>query len=223
MKKTIYMKAGGLYLFQGSACSNTLYFESLDDAKLFLKLANKKLKKYLYIHEFMLNQDGWVLLARLKSKTKIQQAFSKDNKDSSASVWKIISEMMRQFISEYVVKYNRRTGREGGLVRRNYERFFFETVKEAKRTIRKIRKRQVGLQQSLKKYRPSRGQYRISKKMGSGSIFLSSRRRNWKRGELRNSSELTVFQIVNPKVARLKLKKHISNTLSLHRTPPPDS
>lgn len=231
MKKTRKMKGGGLYMFVGKACSNTAYFETLEDAKLFLQLAQEKLKNYLYIHEYMLNEDGWCFIARLKSKDQILSTYlgkhgSKLDTDEAIELWRIISERMRLFLCEYVVKYNQRTGREGGLVKRSYERYYFETVSEAKQQIRRMRRRKIGLQQTMKKYRAKRGHYSIPKKQGCGTIYLSSRRKKkWvDRGceGLREMTEGAVFQLFSSEVVPSILKVMLKDTIKSHQTPIPD-
>lgn len=221
------MKAGGLYLFRSMACSNTVYYEQLTDAQEFLKLAQQHLKEYLYIHEYMLCKDGWIFVARLKSKEQILKAYDtkrarKKKLPKQLEVWKIISEQMRLFISNYVTKYNDVSGREGCLVKRPYQRYFFETVQEAKRMIRRIRRRVVGLAQEKKMYRAKKGHYRIPKKLGKGGIYLSSKRKKGERGRLRNSLELSILQEFTKKVTPKIMKKHLRLTLKAHNTPIPD-
>lgn len=227
MKKSKEMRAGCLYMFKSIACSNTVYFEALDNTKSFLQIANQHLKEYLHIHEYMLCKDGWVFIARLKSKENIQMAYAKKRKKykkppKEIAVWKIISEQVRLFIAKYVTHYNAITKREGVLVKRPYERYYFETLSEAKRVIKRIRRRLVGLQQGKKMYRAKKGHYRIPKKLGKGGIYLSSKRRRRVEGELRNELELSVFQRVKRKVLTKSIEKRIKFTLNTHQPPIPD-
>lgn len=230
MKRTKKMRAGGLYIFKSIACSNTVYYESLEHTKIFLELANQHLKAYLYIHEYMLCKDGWVFMGRLKSETQIQNAYAMKRKRNKKlpkklPVWKIISEQIRLFIAKYVTKYNKFTGREGTLVKQSYQRYYFETKREAKRIIQRIRRRVVGLQQGKKMYRAKKGHYRIPNELGKGSIFLSSRReKRWKRvkKEGGNLSEFPLFQGLTTKVLTKKIKKYIRQTKQAHNTPIPD-
>lgn len=222
------MQEGGLYLFKSLACSNTVYYETLEHTKLFLQLANKYLKDYIYIHEYMLCKDGWVFVGRLKSKARIVEAYDQKrikNKKTPQTlpVWKIISEQIRLFIGEYVTKYNNSTGREGSLIKRSYERYYFDTVQETKQVIRKIRRRVVGLQQAKKMYRAKKGHYRIPKKLGKGGIFLSSRRKNKRGVDLRNLLDLSVFQRFRKKVLAKVVKRTVKYTYQAHKTPIPDS
>lgn len=227
MKKTKKMRAKCLYLFKSTACSNTVYYEELNHAKNFLQLAQQHLKEYLYIHEYMLCQDGWVFLARLKSEKQIQKAYANKRKKykklpKEMPVWKIVSEQIRLFIASYVTQYNQSTGREGGLVKRVYERYYFETKQEAKRVIQGIRRRVIGIQQAKKMYRPKKGHYRIPKKLGKGGIFLSSRRKKRWGGKVKNILDLSVFQYVRFKLLTKTIKKSILRTKTLHNTPIPD-
>lgn len=227
MKKTKKMKAGALYLFKSSACSNTVYFEELDHAKVFLDLAQQHFKGFLYIHEYMLTKDGWLILARLKSKKDILQAYTTkckkyNNLPKELPIWKIISEQVRLFIANYVTKYNASTKREGGLVRRPYERYYFDTVQEAMKMIKRIRRRVVGLEQGKKMYRAKKGHYRIPKKQGKGAIYLSSKRRKKKDGRLQDLIDLSVFQRLRTKLLAKKLSPLVKHTKYAHNTPIPD-
>lgn len=227
MKKVKKTRPGCLYLFKSLACSNTVYYEQLDDAKQFLVLANQYLKDYLFIHEYMLCKEGWVFVCRLKSEKNIQKAYAKKRKrrgkaPKSQAAWLIISEQMRLFIAKYVTQYNHSTGREGVLVKRSYERYYFETNKSAKRMMQGIRRRLVGLQQGKKMYRAKKGHYRIPKNLGKGAIYLSSRRKRGKGDKVRNSLELAVFQRISRKVLTKKMKKLIQLTQNTHKTPIPD-
>lgn len=222
------MQAGCLYLFKSVACSNTVYFEELDHTKVFLELANQHLKAFLHIHEYMICQDGWVFVARLKSKKQILSAYAKKRKKYKKTakelpVWKIISEQMRLFIGTYVTRYNSLTGREGVLVKRPYERHYFETNIEAKKMIQRIRRRVVGMCQAKKMYRAIKGHYRIPKKLGKGGIFLSSKRKKRRNGKVRDSLDLPLFQSIRKKVLPKIIKKCIQHTKSKHNTPIPET
>lgn len=225
------MHPGALYFFKSVACSNTVYFEDIEHTKIFLELANQHLKDYILIHEYMLCKDGWVFVGRLKSEEQIQKSYAKKrerhNKPAKKeAVWKIISEQMRLFIGGYVTKYNASTRREGGLVKRSYERYFFETKREALGIIKRLRRRIVGLQQARKRYRAKKGHYRIPKKFGKGGIYLSSRRdkrRDGKSGDVKNMLDLTVFQHFRKEVLTKRIKKLIKFTKSAHNIPIPDS
>lgn len=228
MKKTEKMRAGCLYLMKSMACSNTVYFEQLIDTKKFLELANQHLKDYMYIHEYMLCKDGWVFVARIKSAKAVREAYIKKRLKykklpKELAIWKIISEQIRLFIAEYVTNYNSRTGRKGVLVRRSYERYYFDTVQEAKMKISRIRRRIVGLQQPQKMYRAKKGHYRIPKKLGAGGIYLSSKRKRRVGVEGRNLLEFAVFQRITKKVVTKSMKKIIKRTKSAHKPPIPDS
>lgn len=221
------MHGGGTYLFKSVACSNTVYFEQHMDTRTFLQLANQHLKGFLKIHEYMLTKDGWIFVAKLKSDKAIQEAYAKKRKkykklQKEQASWKIISEQIRLFIGGYVTCYNQRTGREGTLVKRPYERYYFDTKKEAMRIIKRIRRRTIGMQQGKKMYRAKKGHYRIPKKYGKGGIFLSSRRKRRRKSQVGNMLDLSVFQLLNKKVATKMIEKAIPQTKSTHNTPIPD-
>lgn len=221
------MQARSLYLFKSVACSNTVYYEELEHTKIFLGLAQKHLNEFLTIHEYMLTKDGWMFLARLKSKNQILKAYANKRKKLNKSpkdipVWQIVSEQIRLFLSSYVTKYNNSTGREGVLVKRPYQRFYFESKQEAMSIIQRIRRRVIGIQQTNKKYRAKRGHYRIPKTLGKGSIYLSSGRSKRGAGKVWNRLELTVIQLLKSKVLAEMLNKAVKQTKTLHNSPIPD-
>lgn len=227
MKKVKKMQGGATYLMKSVACSNTVYFETLPDTKQFLLLAQRHLKNYMRIHEYMLSKDGWVFLASIKSDKQIQKAYALKRKKYNKApkrlaTWKILSEQVRLFISTYVTNYNSNTGREGSLVKRPYERFCFDCKQEAMKMIHRIRRRLVGLQQSKKKYRAKKGHYRIPQKLGNGAIYLSSKRRKRRGGEVKNMLDLSVFQRLRKEVLAKKINEAIIHTKKIHNTPLPD-
>lgn len=227
MRKIKKVRGKATYLFRSLACSNTVYFETLDDAKTFLLLAQQKLGAYMIIHEYMLSKDGWCFVTRLQSDEKIQSAYAKKRKKYKKSTnvlptWKIVSEQVRLFLSEYVTKYNHRTGRKGSLVRRNYERYIFDTKREAMRTIKRIRRRVVGMGQPKKMYRAKKGHYRIPKKLGRGDIYLSSKRRKGRGGRVSDLLDCSVFQRLTNKVLAKRIRMAVTFTKKCHNTPIPD-
>lgn len=229
MRKIRKMHAKKTYLFKSIACSNTVYFEKLDHAKNFLELARQHLKGYLYIHEYMICKDGWVFVARLRSEEQIKRAYDSKRQRKGKSpkelpTWKIISEQIRLFISGYVGQYNEQTGREGTLVKRTYERYYFERKKEALRMIKRIRRRVVGMQQGKKMYRAKKGHYRIPKQLGKGGIYMSSKRDWRKKGgkkKIKKMLDTSVFQLFTNKVVTKKIKKLVQSTIKAHSPPIP--
>lgn len=227
MRKIKKVRAKATYLFRSIACSNTVYYETLADAKAFLALAQQHLGGYMTIHEYMLSKDGWCFVCRLYSDKKIQKAYAKKRKKynkapKELATWRIISEQVRLFLSAYVPDYNQRTGRKGTLVSRSYERFIFDTKREAMRMIKRIRRRVVGMGQPKKKYRAKKGHYRIPKNLGKGAIYLSSRRKKRWDGKIKNLLEFPLFQRLTNKVLAQKLKKTVKRTKKAHNTPIPD-
>lgn len=170
MKKVTKVEANGFYVFSGRSNANSCFIERLSHAKVFLIYANYFLKEYLTIHEYLINKDGWTMIVKIKSKNTILHFTNQ----TTHHIWKIISERVRLFISTFVRVTNKSKGRTGSLVHSEYERYYFDTLKESKEFIDKIRTQQIKFY-SKKKYRGLKTHYKVPKKLGKGSIFLCSR------------------------------------------------
>lgn len=169
------VKAGKIYVFQSRTAANSIYFEDIAMKKLFLKYSKYYLDKYLRIHAYSLNQDGWILIVKIKSSQTIRKNYTKvlQNRESEDSIdiqkvkiWHIISERIRLFLSTYVRMSNKYLGRKGVLVRQNYERIEFEDYEEAERYIHNIEEENKKLRQPKKKYRSKSIDNNQSNKMG---------------------------------------------------------
>lgn len=163
MEQIQKMEPGKYYVLESSASANSVYFETDALARLFFRYCNYYLKNCLYIREYALNQDGWVMLVKIKSAKTIRKYFgtihSKRKIKStvlesadSKPIWRILSERIRLFISTYVRMSNKVLGREGSLVRRTYTRYQFDSLNQAQAYISTIRENKHQLQQSKKKY-----------------------------------------------------------------------
>ena len=170
MKNIKEMHAGCYYLFEGKASANSLFIENLKEAKQFCIYANYFLKGYLKIHEYLITEDGWMMIVKLKNKEAIQKLAT-----FKTECWRIISERMRLLLSTYVRVTNKWERREGVKVKHGYKRYYFETLQEAKSCIKAIRKQQHKLFQKRKKYRGLKTHRAIPSKLGKGSIFLCSK------------------------------------------------
>lgn len=218
IRKTV---ANGYYLFQGRSSANSSFIEDLDEGKQFIIMANYYFRGYLKIHEYLLTQDGWNFIVKINSLEKLRKLIPTDSADTIKDelVWRIISERMRIFLSTFVKFTNNKQGRTGGKVHSSYERFMFQTLKEALGYIQKLKKGLINLSQGKKKYRPKKSHYRIPAKLGKGSIFLSSRK--LKKRIRRFEERLEVLEIKRPKkhVLRKILKSTFKTTSKLNFSP----
>ncbi len=177
MQRIKKIQAKGFYLLKGEASANSCFIENLREAKLFIKLVNRYLKDYIKVHEYLLTAEGWLLQVTIKRKKKVLAAYKKKKKRRQGiahytEVWRIISEQVRLMLAQYVIRTNRMEGRSGSKVKASYERFYFETAREARRFLHRMRNQEIKLRQRKKKYRKVKSHYTISKKEGKGSIFL---------------------------------------------------
>lgn len=181
MKQIKKMEANQFYLIRGASAANSPFFESEEDCQLFLKLADRFLKKYLKITSFQNNRDGWVMLIATRSERKIKRAYrtrrmlSKKCKKECAfdEVWQMLSDQIRIFLSTYVKATNFRTGRTGAKVRSRYERFVFESEEEAMRMQALLEKIYYVQAQANRRYRPSKKLHKIRRRLLKTSIYVS--------------------------------------------------
>ena len=191
MKKVQETKEGGFYIFKGRSNANSCFIEKIIHAKQFLLYANHFLKGYLSIYDYLITKDGWVLVIKVKSELKKQKSIINED------VWLIISERIRLFLSTFVRVTNKQRGRTGCLVHSSYERYCFETLKEAMKYINRIRNQQIKLYSGRKKYRGVKTHYKISASVGKGSVFLCSKDVKKRRLEFNNMKE--VFEFIDLK------------------------
>ncbi len=175
------MKANRIYLIRGSSAANSPFFECENDCKYFLQLVDRFLKSYLHVNCFQNNKDGWVMIVTTKSADDIRQAYKARRAKSKKckkrcehkEVWRMLSDQIRILLSTYVKTTNRITGRKGGKVRCNYERFVFESVEEALQTKEMMDSQRYEQAQPMKRYRPARKLHKIGKQLGRVSPYLS--------------------------------------------------
>ena len=181
MIKTKEMYAGCYYLLKGEASANSCFIENIYEAKLFIKLANRYLKGYVKIHEYLLTAEGWMIQVTIRKRSKIKAEYDKKRKKtnnhglSEKAIWYIVSEQVRLLLSQYVTRTNRLEGRSGSKVKESYKRYYFESASEARKTIKKIRDQKFKMIQRNKKYRKVKTHYNIPKNIGKGSLFLCSK------------------------------------------------
>ena len=210
MKKVKKVKLNGFYVFQGRSNANSCFIEKIIHAKQFLLYGNHFLKGYLSIYDYVITRDGWVLVVKIKNKTH----FGSSQVNDEERIWRTISEKMRLFLSTFVRVTNRSKGRSGSLVHSSYERYCFGTLNEAKVYIESIRKQQIKMYSKKKKYRSLKTHYKISSRIGKGSIFLCSRDVRKKGFEAKRMGE--VFDFID--VTKTVLLKMIDFTNQAHNS-----
>ncbi len=230
MIRTKKVYAGGYYLFQGEASANSCFIENLKEARLFFRLFDRYLKNFVKVHEYLLTAEGWMVQVTIRSKKKVLCAYAKKKKvsfkeEEPMEVWRIISERMRLFLSHYVRRTNRMEGRSGRKVKESYHRYFFETTKEAKGYMDKMRNQKIKLMQRKKKYRKVKTHYTIPKKEARGSIFLCLKGCKGKKSmrTVREKTGLSCLYLLD--LDKIVLPNLISTTKNVHLTSksPPNS
>ena len=203
MNKIKKVHPNGFYIFCGKANANSCFIEKISHAKQFLIYANYFLKSHLTIYDYVINRDGWTIVVKIK----------RSNKNiANDAVWKVISERMRLFLCTFVRVTNRQKGRTGCLVHSSYERYYFETLKEAMSCIEKIRNQNIKNFAGKKKYRGLKSHYKISPKMGKGSVFLCSK--ELRKVKRKFFKKLEVFNFIDLK--KVVVQKMINHTLTYH-------
>ena len=214
MRKIKQIGANGFYIFHGEVAANSNFIETLDEAKQFLIYANFFLKDYLTVYEYVITRHEWHMIVKLNSKEDLLacDTSGEGGEFEDDMVWRIVSERMRLFLSNYVRCVNRMRGRSGTLVHSSYQRYYFETLTEAKTVIDSIRKQSFRFYRRKRKYRGLKKHYKIPRKLGRGSIFLCSRElkkedkvgRNFLENQYLNGLEdLVLSNLIN-----LTLKSH---------------
>jgi len=218
IKKTV---ANGFYLFQGKASANSSFIEDLDEAKQFIILANYYFKGYLKIYDYLLTQDGWSLIVKINSRESIQKTSVINIVDGldEDMIWRIISERMRIFLSTFVKFTNKKQRRTGGKVHSSYERFMFESLKEALAYMGKLRKGLIQQCQNRRKYRAKKSHYKIPKKLGKGSIFLSSRKLKKRIRKYKKRLETLEIRGFKKHVLQELIRSTINHTIRINSSP----
>lgn len=227
MNKIKKTKANGFYVFKGQVSADSSFIECIPEARQFLIYSNYYLKKYLKVYDYIICQDGWQMIVKLKSKEEIYSAYT-NRKREGIEIWRIISEQVRKCLSSYVVHVNRRRGRSGSLVHSSYERFFFNSLAEANEEINKLRKRELKLGQKLNKYKGKKTHYEIPENLGKGSIFLGSdnyrKFSNKKvRFELENFENNELTEVVLSNLIKSSKKLHSNSENPYKNTKPVNS
>lgn len=215
IKKTV---ANGYYLFQGKASANSSFIEDLKEGKQFIIKANFYFKGYLKIHDYLLTQDGWSFIVKINSLESIRKriSFNSEEDFKEDSIWRIISERMRIFLSTFVKYTNNKQSRTGSKVHSSYERFMFETLKEALAYTKKLRKGLIKQCQTKRKYRSKKSHYKIPKKLGRGSIFISSKKLKKRLKKYKERLKVLEIKGLKKDVLRKLIEATITKTAKLN-------
>ncbi len=146
MKKIISLEPGGYYLFESLASGRSCYFKSDAEVKLFEVLFRRYVGTYIHIHKMYLSSEGYQILLKLKSKESILSRYRKSCERRDKAVkdkyieepWRIVSEQVRIFHSNYVKGVNVIRGRNGVLVQERYVRYVFDGEEELVRYIEEM-------------------------------------------------------------------------------------
>lgn len=170
-----------MYMIQGASVANSPFFETEADCKLFLRLADRFLSRYLKINSFQNNRDGWAMIITTRSISDITGAYLERRAKSDkckkefefTEVWRMLSDQIRIFLSTFVKATNHQTRRVGAKVRCRYKRFVFESAEEAKAKAESLAKEYYDQAQPRKRYRPSKKLCKLRKRMLRTSLYMS--------------------------------------------------
>jgi len=211
MKKIKETQGSGFYIFSGASSGNSTFVEGDFEARLFSKYFNYFMQDFVNVHDYCVNQNGWIFALSLKSTKTIKTRF-KDlkNLDSTKGleVWRIISERIRLTLSTYVRVVNHMRNRSGSLVHSCYERFCFENKEEALETIEMMRNHVLESRQKEIKYRSLVDHYKQLNNEGKWNEWLCSTGNNGKRNRIKSYILTDVRDLV--------LQNLVIETKSLH-------
>lgn len=214
------MQADCLYMIRGASTANSPFFETKEDCKLFLKFADRFLKKFMKITRFQNNRDGWVMLVATRSPVEIKSAYfaRRANSDKCKKefeykeVWQMLSDQIRIFLSTFVKASNYRTGRTGGKVRRRFERYIFDDEAEAQAMCKLLEQQYYQQEQPVKRYRPAKKLHSFGKKLIRKSIYICCYLLHLPKKRRELGMECLDLSVMDSNVAR-----HLINrTINLH-------
>lgn len=159
MIKIKQIEHNSIYLLEGLCTANTHFIENEKEVRIFLNLINRRLGQYMSILEYVIKPTGWQLIVKTKSEYKIKTSYFNQLKRKNIrpkrvlnSVNLIISEAIRILRSRFTNITNPLRGREGNASKKVFQKYQFSSIEEARKYIRKIRDREVSLDQPNMKY-----------------------------------------------------------------------
>lgn len=183
MMKIKEIQSDCIYLFSGKASANSVFVESLAEAREFLNSANERFFGYIKIHEYLTTKDGWSMICEIESVELIIKTYLNARKANGREyknppfeeVWRIVSEQVRHWLSRFIKNCNFNQGRTGSKVHSSYERRLFLDVADAKQYIIGMHEQTIEMGQKRKKYRGKKSHFSVGKKKCKGHIFLCSK------------------------------------------------
>ena len=106
--------------------------------------------------------------------------------------------------------------RQGTKVKESFKRFYFESAKEAKLIISKMKNQKWKLIQRNPKYRKVKNHYKIPKEIGKGSVFLCSKEINKKDYRRKLKTKLGIKNLIFKHLNYKLLAKSVESTLKIH-------
>jgi len=215
MKRVKEVKAGRFYIFKGLSNANSCFIETLEHGRLFLRYADYFLKNYVKVYDYIINEEGWMIVLKIQSKKELSELLDEEEFE----VWRVISERMRLFLSTFVTISNRSKGRTGCLIHSSYERYYFESLSEALGTMEDIRNQRINLYQGNSKYRAFDKHYEVDRNLGKGSIFLCSQRLREQKEGSGILGEVFCLQGLTIMVLQKMIKSTFKNTVFTYVSP----
>lgn len=158
----------GIYTVRSFSSANTLYFENLNDHRLFFRYVNYFLSDYIDILEYVLIPTGWAMIFRTKSSQEIQNAYQKRllnsvrkrKRNLSNRPDLIISEQFRLLISQYVKNSNAIHGRTGSKIHSRMQKHVLPDENAFLREKEKMEALEEFSMQHLRRYHPMMQYYK---------------------------------------------------------------
>ncbi len=205
MQETKEIKGGGYYLFESLSSGRSSYFENNEETELFKRLWRRYMRGYIETHKIYLSSEGYHILLRIRDRKKLILKYVGicERRDKGVNIdylkepWRIVSEQVRIFHSTYVKRVNRLRGREGGLVKQRFRRFYFESVDEFR-----------DYEEEMDEGKEIRGQrnarYRVSARWVKGVNWVGVRSLEWVESAMNQHFNNHVVS----KIVKLTFKTH---------------
>ncbi|MDA9773481.1 hypothetical protein N9B82_00875 [Saprospiraceae bacterium] len=221
MKKIKKLQSECFYILQGRSSANSCFIEKVSDGELFLTYANFYLKNYLTVYDYIINRDGWMMVVKIHAHATLLELKGIDE----GVGWRIVSERVRLFLATFVKVSNRKKRRTGTLVHSSYERYYFDTLREAMESINAVRQQRIKIYNGRKKYRGLKTHFKVKKSIGKGSIFLCSRDIRREKEKVSKWSEMLsdrgLTKVVLVKMLNFTHKTHNPSFLPIKLPKPP--
>lgn len=221
MQRIKELQSDGLYAIQINSSANSALVEKVYQAKKLLGLINKRLNGFAKVNDYLISNDSLFLVLQVCESDLVLENYLESRNNSKKAdraldhqeVWRIISEQFRHLISMYVKWFNRDTGRSGSMVKKNYQRFYFDDAQEAEAYMANMKKETYVRNQKQKKYRPCKRVNGLLRKMKKGMIFLCGKYKELGvLGDILGSGSLILSEMKSD-----VLRKLVNNTSKLQK------